>query len=122
MRSGDSRRGARASSGAVCSEVRTISPSRGGRAGSSFLVYAGPPDDVAVGLYGDLVPGLSYSALVAVPFGHAVADHELAFAFAAWLADEYEGIVYADQLDEVVWPESRRGEQAAELADDPDVI
>jgi CBS domain-containing protein len=93
-----------------------------GRAGSSFLVYAGPPDDVAVGLYGDLVPGLSYSALVAVPFGHAVADHELAFSFAAWLADEYEGIVYSDQLDEVVWPESRRGEKAAELADDPDVI
>jgi hypothetical protein len=93
-----------------------------GRAGSSFLVYAGPPDDVAVGLYGDLVPGLSYSALVTVPFGHAVADHELAFSFAAWLADEYEGIVYSDQLDEVVWPESRRGEKAAELADDPDVI
>jgi hypothetical protein len=89
---------------------------------SSFLVYAGPPDDVGVALYGDLVPGLSYSALVAVPFGHAVADHELAFSFAAWLADEYDGIVYADQPDEVVWPESRRGERAAELPDDPDWI
>jgi hypothetical protein len=109
-------------SGSLGSEDNLAVSRAARRAGASFLVYDGTPDDVAVGLYGDLVPGLSYTALVAVPFGGAEADHDLAFSFAAWLADEYEGIVYSDQLDEVVWPESRRGEKAAELADDPDVV
>jgi hypothetical protein len=95
--------------------------SRAGQEGSSFITYGGAPDEHNLDAYGKLVPGLRYTMLLAVPFGRAVEDHDLAFSFGEWLADEYDGIVYAPDLDEVVWPESRRGERA-ELLDDPDFI
>lgn len=88
---------------------------------SSFLVYDCRADDATRRDYGSLLPGLAYTVVLAVPFGTDRAGHELAFSFGNWLADQFDGIVYAPDLDEIVWPESRRGERA-EFPDDPDLV
>jgi hypothetical protein len=88
---------------------------------SSFLVYDGPVDEDDARVYGSLLPGLTYTLLLAVPFGRSAEEHDLAFSFGAWLADEYDGIVYEPQLDYIWWPASRRGERAPPN-DDPDLI
>jgi hypothetical protein len=88
---------------------------------ASFLVYDGPVDEDAARVYGSLLPGLTHTLLLAVPFGRSAEEHDLAFSFGAWLADEYDGIVYEPQLDYIWWPASRRGERA-QPTDDPDLV